>query len=110
MATATPRASRSSVEDLEVDLLLEAVYRIRGFDFRDYARTSLRRRIQNRLRAEKIDTITRLLPPRTLLVGCQVADTGDGMGLTPPIAAAVERAVDAVRHLVARTLRPTEVA
>jgi chemotaxis protein methyltransferase CheR len=61
VATATPRAVRSSVEEIEIDLLLEAVYRIRGFDFREYARTSLRRRIQNRLRAEKIDTITRLL-------------------------------------------------
>ena len=29
------------------------------------------------------------LPPRTLLVGCQVADTGEGMGLTPPVEAAV---------------------
>lgn len=34
---------------------------MRGLDFRDYARASLRRLIQNRLRAEKIDTIMRLL-------------------------------------------------
>ena len=61
MATATLRAGRTSVDEVEVDLLLEAIYRIRGFDFRDYARTSLRRRIQNRLRAERVDTITRLL-------------------------------------------------
>ena len=51
----------SSAEEVEVDLLLEAVYRIRGFDFREYARASLRRRIQNRLHAEKVETITRLL-------------------------------------------------
>lgn len=57
----TQRASWSSIEEVEVDLLLEAVYRIRGLDFRDYARVSLRRRIQSRLRAEKLDTITRLL-------------------------------------------------
>jgi chemotaxis protein methyltransferase CheR len=61
VTTETARASSSSVEDVEIDLLLEAVYRIRGFDFRDYARASLRRRIQNRLRAEKVETITRLL-------------------------------------------------
>jgi chemotaxis protein methyltransferase CheR len=61
VTTETARASRSSVEEIEIDLLLDAVYRIRGFDFRDYARVSLRRRIQNRLRAEKVDTITRLL-------------------------------------------------
>jgi len=56
-----PRAHWSAIEEVEVDLLLEAVYRIRGFDFRDYARASLRRRIQNRLIGEKVDTITRLL-------------------------------------------------
>lgn len=56
-----PPPSWSSIEEVEVDLLLEAVYRIGGFDFRNYARASLRRRIQNRLRAEKVDTITGLL-------------------------------------------------
>jgi hydrogenase maturation protease len=50
------------------------------------------------------------LPPRTLVVGCQVADTGDGMGLTPPVAAAVDDAVRTVRALVVAELRPTEVA
>ncbi len=61
MPIATSRTGRSGIEEVEIDLILEAVYRIRGFDFRDYARASLRRRIQNRLRAERIDTITRLL-------------------------------------------------
>jgi hydrogenase maturation protease len=50
------------------------------------------------------------LPPRTLLVGCQVAETGDGMGLTPMVSAAVDAAVDTVRDLVARRLLRTEVA
>lgn len=61
MTTATSQASRSIIEEVEIDLLLEAVYRIRGFDFRDYARASLRRRIQNRLRAERVDKMTHLL-------------------------------------------------
>ena len=61
MITATSRTGPSGIEEFEIDLLLEAVYRIRGFDFRDYARASLRRRIQNRLRAEKADTMTCLL-------------------------------------------------
>ncbi len=47
--------------EIEVDLLLEAVYRARGVDFRDYAGASLRRRIQNQMRVEKVETITRLL-------------------------------------------------
>jgi chemotaxis protein methyltransferase CheR len=60
MIPAAP-AAESSIEEVEIDLLLEAIYRLRGFDFRDYSRASIRRRIQNRLRAEKIDTITHLL-------------------------------------------------
>ena len=50
------------------------------------------------------------LPAHTLVVGCQVADTGDGMGLTPLAAAAVEEAVRTVRELVSHNLQPTEVA
>ena len=50
------------------------------------------------------------LPPRTLLVGCQVAGTDDGIGLTPPVAAAVDEAVRAVHSLVGNALRAREVA
>jgi hydrogenase maturation protease len=50
------------------------------------------------------------LPPRTLLVGCPITETGDGMGLTPPVAAAVEAAVRTVRTLVTQDRRWTEVA
>jgi hydrogenase maturation protease len=48
------------------------------------------------------------LPPRTVVVGCQVADTGDGMGLTAPVEAAVADAVSTVRRLVHQELQPTE--
>jgi hydrogenase maturation protease len=50
------------------------------------------------------------VPPRALLVGWPVADTGDGMGLTPEVAAAVDEAVGAVRDLVADLLHAAEVA
>jgi hydrogenase maturation protease len=40
------------------------------------------------------------LPDRTVLVGCQAADAGDGMGLTPAVTAAVDDAARAVRELV----------
>ena len=60
-ATIPSAAAGQTIEEVEIDLLLEAVYRIRGFDFRDYARASVRRRIQNRLIGERVDTITRLL-------------------------------------------------
>ena len=48
-------------------------------------------------------------PARTLLVGCRVADIGDGMGLTPAVDAAVDAAVDTVRTVLTRLLRPAEV-
>lgn len=50
------------------------------------------------------------LPPRTLLVGCQVADIREGMGLTRPVAGAVDRGVSAVRALLAARLQPVEVS
>ena len=50
------------------------------------------------------------LPPRTLLVGCQVTETGDGMGLTALVQAAVDEAVRAVRTLVSGRLQPVEVS
>jgi hydrogenase maturation protease len=39
------------------------------------------------------------LPP-TYVVGCQPADVQDGMGLTPPVEAAVDRAIDAVLEVL----------
>ena len=49
------------------------------------------------------------LPARTLLVGCFVAETGEGIGLTPGAAAAVDEAVRTVQALIAAELQPTEV-
>lgn len=48
------------MEGLELDLLLEGVFRLHGYDFRDYARTSLRRRVAGIMRAEKVATISAL--------------------------------------------------
>jgi hydrogenase maturation protease len=48
------------------------------------------------------------VPPRALLVGCQVAETGDGMGLTPLVDTAVDDAVRTVQTLVTRMLLPAE--
>lgn len=39
---------------------------------------------------------------RVLLVGCEPASTGEAMGLSPPVAAAVEEAIPLVEGLVAR--------
>jgi hydrogenase maturation protease len=39
--------------------------------------------------------------PRTYVVGCEPADIDEGIGLSPPVAAAVDPAVDAVLRLLA---------
>jgi len=47
--------------NMEIELLLEAVYRLSGFDFRQYNRSSISRRIYNRMRVSNIPTISRVL-------------------------------------------------
>lgn len=50
------------IEDIEIDLLLEAVFRRYGYDFRHYARASMERRIRQgmeRLDCPDISTLTR---------------------------------------------------
>jgi len=54
-----------SVEDIELELLLEGIFRQYGFDFRNYALSSLRRRVLNFMRQESIGTIS-LLQDRIL--------------------------------------------
>jgi chemotaxis protein methyltransferase CheR len=52
---------RLETEALELQLLLEGVYRQYGFDFREYAPASLKRRVWRRVLAEHAGTITGLL-------------------------------------------------
>nr|WP_071460510.1 protein-glutamate O-methyltransferase CheR [Bacillus mediterraneensis] len=47
-------------EELELDLLLAALHRLSGFDFRKYMRSSIMRRVQNRVRLEQLPNISRL--------------------------------------------------
>jgi chemotaxis protein methyltransferase CheR len=47
-----------SLEDIEIGLLLEGLYRAHGFDFREYSRASIKRRIIELMRAEKLATIS----------------------------------------------------
>jgi chemotaxis protein methyltransferase CheR len=53
-------APSPAVTDLELQLLLEAVQRISGHDFREYAPATLRRRVLERVRAEGAATISGL--------------------------------------------------
>jgi len=52
--------ARGDLEEIELSLLLEGVFRQYGFDFREYAAASLRRRVWRRVHAEGLDTISAL--------------------------------------------------
>jgi chemotaxis protein methyltransferase CheR len=56
-------------ETIEIELVIEAIYRKYGYDFRDYARASLQRRIRNKLNTSGMKSISemvhRLLYERT---------------------------------------------
>lgn len=47
-------------EQLEIELLLEALYRYYGVDFRNYVLPTIRRRVWNRVRTERLRTISGL--------------------------------------------------
>ena len=51
---------RQDLESIEIRMLLEAVYQQYGYDFRKYARGSLRRRLWRRADAEGVKTISGL--------------------------------------------------
>jgi chemotaxis protein methyltransferase CheR len=53
-------AGVTALERLEIELLLQAVYRHYGQDFRSYAFSSLRRRLRKRLEAENLKTFSAL--------------------------------------------------
>jgi chemotaxis protein methyltransferase CheR len=57
MSMSAPIA-RTELEDIEIQLLLEGIYQYYGFDFRDYARASLKRRIWIAVRAEGLTRIS----------------------------------------------------
>jgi len=56
------REDELDLEQLEVELLLEGIHRRYGFDFREYAPASLKRRLHRRMDGEKVDTVS---APRT---------------------------------------------
>ncbi len=45
---------RDELERLEINLLLEGIFRRYGFDFREYAPASLKRRLWRRIHAENL--------------------------------------------------------
>jgi chemotaxis protein methyltransferase CheR len=51
---------RDDIERIEIDGLLEAIFRRYGFDFREYAPASLRRRLARRMQIEGLETVSAL--------------------------------------------------
>jgi chemotaxis protein methyltransferase CheR len=56
----TPVTYARDLERIEVDLLLEGVYRHYGFDFRSYAYSSLKRRLWKRITTEGLSSVSEL--------------------------------------------------
>ena len=56
----TPASYDPGLERIEIELLLEGIYRHYGFDFRSYAYASIRRRLWKRIEAEGFQSITAL--------------------------------------------------
>jgi len=54
------RGGELDLEDIEIKLLLEGVYLHYGYDFREYAPASLKRRISDLARDEKLSSISQL--------------------------------------------------
>jgi len=48
------------LESIEIELLLEGIYRVYGYDFRDYAFSSLRRRIWHRITVMQLSSVSGL--------------------------------------------------
>lgn len=59
-AAATPAQYDPDLEQLEVQLLLEGIFKHYGFDFRSYAYASVRRRLWKRIEAEGLATVSGL--------------------------------------------------
>jgi chemotaxis protein methyltransferase CheR len=56
----TPATYDKELERIEIELLLEGVYRHYGFDFRSYAYSSLKRRVWKRMQAEGMYRVSEL--------------------------------------------------
>ncbi len=59
-AASTPSKYDPELEQTEIELLLEGIYRQYGFDFRSYAYASIRRRLWKRIEEEGLTTVSEL--------------------------------------------------
>ena len=57
-----PEGESEDLEEIEIDLLLEAIVRRYGYDFRDYARASLRRKVRALAKRLGVARLSELIP------------------------------------------------
>ena len=60
VAQAPRHVNLDEIERTEIQLLLEGIYRVYGFDFRAYAYASMKRRLLHRLQEEGLETVSAL--------------------------------------------------
>jgi chemotaxis protein methyltransferase CheR len=60
MLIRTMTLPKPTLEDIEIHLLLEGVYQYYGYDFRDYALSSLKRRIQSFMQLQGLANVSAL--------------------------------------------------
>ncbi|AST90795.1 chemotaxis protein CheR [Sutcliffiella cohnii] len=53
-------SNEETLEKIEIELLLDGIYKLFGYDYRNYAYQSIRRRVWHRVYAENLSTITSL--------------------------------------------------
>lgn len=61
-AAEPPESFKPDLERIEIELLLEGIFRHYGFDFRSYAYASIRRRLWKRIEEEGLSSISALQP------------------------------------------------
>lgn len=57
-----PENEAGDLEEIEIDLLLTAIFRRYGYDFRDYARASVRRKVRTMAKRVGVSRISELIP------------------------------------------------
>jgi len=60
LLTSDLETGRTEIEKIEISLLLEGIYQRYGHDFRNYAYSSIKRRIQHRIEIDKLESISQL--------------------------------------------------
>lgn len=60
-AVKPPEKDRDESEAIELDLLLDGIYRRYGYDFRNYSKSSLKRRLEKCLHEENLESLSGLL-------------------------------------------------